>query len=197
MHSDSAKFKAATMAVRQTDSPLCGRSMTHTFFQQGSRSDPTIREVGNLGVVVTVVYTINTITVNSTGTLAASSTSDKHVRLWRLSDRRTIAIFECSRSPSCVTFSTDGKHIFTGAHVMTVLEWAVPEIVLVDAPKEEVSGFRGKFAFISDSSSSHLVLRIAHVKAPWRPPGSPSWVLLLRPTRSLSPAPISAVQQCY
>jgi hypothetical protein len=47
-------------------------------------------------------------------------------------------------------------------------------------------GIRSKFVFISDSSSSHLVLNTAHVKGPWRPLGSLSQVPLLRPTRSLS-----------
>ena len=112
----------------------------------GARSDPTIREwdtstwqqVGDPWIGH--VHYINAIAVNSTGTLAASSSSDKHVRLWRLSDRRTIAIFECSRSPSCVTFSADGKHIFTGSHNMKVLEWAIPDVTFLDdSPKEKVS----------------------------------------------------------
>jgi WD40 repeat protein len=138
-----AKFKTAISKANNLS--LAWTPDGTRLLSAGSRSDPTIREwdtstwqqvgdpwSGHL-------HYINTIAVNSAGTLAASSSSDKHVRLWRLSDRRTIAIFECSRSPSCVTFSTDGKYIFTGSHDTKVLEWAIPEVTLLDAPKEEVS----------------------------------------------------------
>ncbi|KAJ8586426.1 hypothetical protein M405DRAFT_843885 [Rhizopogon salebrosus TDB-379] len=60
-----AKFKAATMAALVPIPPYESEIHPH-----GSRLEILI-----LGVVM---YTINTITVNSTGTLAASSTSDKH-----------------------------------------------------------------------------------------------------------------------
>ncbi|KAJ8588826.1 hypothetical protein M405DRAFT_933863 [Rhizopogon salebrosus TDB-379] len=141
-----ARFKAAISKVNILS--LAWTPGGTRLLSGGSRSDPTIREwdtstwqqvgdpwSGHLDY-------INTIAVNSTGTLAASSSSDKHVRLWRLSDRRTIAIFECSRSPSCVTFSTDGKYIFTGSHDKMVLEWAVPEVALL----EEQNSTRGRFS---------------------------------------------------
>jgi len=64
--------------------------------------------------------------VNCNGTLVASPTTDNHVRIWRLSDRRTIAIFQ-SDSPYCVTFSMDGKHILAGGKDGKISEWAVPE----------------------------------------------------------------------
>ena len=61
--------------------------------------------------------------VNYNGTIAASIIGN-HVRLWRLSDWRTIAIFQ--HSPGCITFSVDGKHILAGS-IDEISEWAVPE----------------------------------------------------------------------
>ena len=65
--------------------------------------------------------------VNPSGTVVASPTTDSRVRLWRLSDRRTIAIFQHSGFPCCVTFSMDGKHILAGGKDKRISEWEVPE----------------------------------------------------------------------
>ena len=67
------------------------------------------------------------IAVNCNGTLVAFLTTDNHVRLLRLSDRRTIAIFRHSDSPCCIAFSMDGKHILAGGKDKKISEWAVPE----------------------------------------------------------------------
>ncbi|OAX39466.1 WD40 repeat-like protein [Rhizopogon vinicolor AM-OR11-026] len=67
------------------------------------------------------------IAVNSNGTLIAYTTIANHVRLWRISDRRTIAIFQHSDTPCCVTFSIDGKHILAGGKDKKISEWTVPE----------------------------------------------------------------------
>jgi WD40 repeat protein len=100
----------------------------------GNESDPTIREwdtltwkqVGDPWVGHSDY--ISAIAVDPTGTLVASTSPryDNHVRLWRLSDRRTIAIFKHSSSPTCVTFSMDGKHILSGSDDKMISEWAVP-----------------------------------------------------------------------
>ncbi|KAG2365167.1 hypothetical protein BDR07DRAFT_698407 [Suillus spraguei] len=67
------------------------------------------------------------ITFNPAGTLLASASDDNHVRLWQLSDRRTVATFRHSSRVICVTFSVDGKRIFSGGADKMILEWAVPD----------------------------------------------------------------------
>ncbi|KAJ8591160.1 hypothetical protein M405DRAFT_880653 [Rhizopogon salebrosus TDB-379] len=78
--------------------------------------------------------TIFAIAVNSAGTLVASTSHDKHVLLWRLSDRQNIAIFIDSHSLYCVAFSMDSKQIFGGGDDNKMSEWTAPE----DAPQEQV-----------------------------------------------------------
>jgi len=65
--------------------------------------------------------------MNCNGTVIASPATDNRVRLWRLSDRRTIAIFQHSGFPCCVTFSMDGKRVLAGGKDKSISEWAVPE----------------------------------------------------------------------
>ncbi|KAG1786314.1 uncharacterized protein HD556DRAFT_1528393 [Suillus plorans] len=69
---------------------------------------------------------INTLVVNPTGTLVASTSYDHYVRLWRLSDRRIIASFKHSHTVCCVTFSADGKYILSGGLDKKISQWAVP-----------------------------------------------------------------------
>ncbi|KAG2095304.1 RNA dependent RNA polymerase-domain-containing protein [Suillus discolor] len=69
---------------------------------------------------------INDIAIHPAGILFAS-VSGSHVRLWRLSDRRTIAIFRHSSIARCVTFSVDGKHILSGGDD-NILERAILDI---------------------------------------------------------------------
>jgi WD40 repeat protein len=69
---------------------------------------------------------IKALAVNSTGTLVASA-SDNRVRIWRRSDRETIAIFNHSDQVTRITFSTDGTHIFSGGKNKKISQWAVPE----------------------------------------------------------------------
>jgi len=109
----------------------------------GSYADPTIRE-WNVSTWQQVgdpwrghTDWIYDLALNSTGTLVASASDDYHVRLWRLSDRRTIAIFKSSEPVWCVTFSADDKHLFSSEYT-TISEWTVPEDVLLqgDVPEE-------------------------------------------------------------
>jgi WD40 repeat protein len=81
---------------------------------------------------------INTIAIHPAGTLVASASEDKHVHLWRLSDRRTVATFQHSHSVRCVTFSTNGKHLLSVGD-NKISEWGIPEDYLPkDDPKEEM-----------------------------------------------------------
>jgi WD40 repeat protein len=70
---------------------------------------------------------IRTIAIHPAGTLVACASDDNQVRLWRLSDQRTIAIFEHSSPLLSVTFSSDGKHILSGGKDNKILEWALPK----------------------------------------------------------------------
>jgi WD40 repeat protein len=80
-----------------------------------------------------IVYTI---ALNPTGTLLASGSKDHQVRIWRLSDRRTIAILKHTTSVYCVTFSTDGRHILSGED-FKISKWAVP--LLENLSKDQAS----------------------------------------------------------
>jgi WD40 repeat protein len=98
----------------------------------GDGDDPTIREWDTttwqqVGDPWTGHSTyINVIVINRAGTLVASVCREGHVRLWRLSDRRTVAIFKHSFPPEWVTFSVDDKHILSGGDDRMVSKWAVP-----------------------------------------------------------------------
>jgi WD40 repeat protein len=66
---------------------------------------------------------INAIAIHPAGTLVASASRDEHVRLWRLSDQQTIAIFQHSSVLYSVTFSVDGRHILSGGQDKKISEW--------------------------------------------------------------------------
>jgi len=91
--------------------------------------------------------TICDLAVNSTGTLLASASRDNHVRLWRISDQRTVAAFchshaVCSATFSVyrVTFSVNGEYILCGGADTNITEWRVPEDVLLeDKPNAQIS----------------------------------------------------------
>ena len=100
------------------------------------------------------------IAVNCNGTLVAFPTTDNHVRLLRLSDQRTIAIFRHSDSSRCIAFSVNGKHVLAGGKDKKISEWAVPEHAwpdLEDTVKYQATHQVCSYLF-SIHSSFHFVL---------------------------------------
>jgi WD40 repeat protein len=108
------------------------------LFSGGNDADPNVREwdtstwkqagdhrSGHTDHVLAIA-------INPAGTLIASACGDTHVRLWRPSDRRTIAIFKDGGPLCSVTFSADSKYILSGAGAV-IKEWAVPEDALLEA----------------------------------------------------------------
>ncbi|KIK35898.1 hypothetical protein CY34DRAFT_30022, partial [Suillus luteus UH-Slu-Lm8-n1] len=95
----------------------------------GDGDDPTIREwdsstwqqVGHPWKGHT--DDIWAIAIDPTGMFVASASEDCHVRLWGLSDRQTVDIFEHSSSQYSVTFSVDGRHILSGGDNREISEW--------------------------------------------------------------------------
>jgi len=107
----------------------------------GDDRDPSIREWDTsswtqVGLPWTGhIYNVNSIAVNSSSTHAVSASNDHSVRLWQLSDKRTIAIFQHTSPVLCTTFSADGMQIISGGADKKVIEWAAP-----NASKEKAPG---------------------------------------------------------
>ncbi|OAX34763.1 hypothetical protein K503DRAFT_868710 [Rhizopogon vinicolor AM-OR11-026] len=137
-----AKFRAVDISAWHVS--LAWTPDGTRLFSAGSRSDSIIREwdtstwkqVGDVWREHTdYIYAL---AVNSTSTLVASASWDKNVRLWRLSDRRTVAIFKASDQLNGVTFSMDGKHVLSGGKDANITEWTIPEDALLEGnPKEQ------------------------------------------------------------
>jgi WD40 repeat protein len=97
----------------------------------GDDEDRTIREwdpltwqqVGHPWKDTSCIWAI---AIHPAGTLVASASQDGHVRLWRLSDRQNIGVFDHSYWLNTVTFSVDGRHILSGGGDHKISEWEVP-----------------------------------------------------------------------
>lgn len=113
----------------------------------GDHRDPTIREWdASTWTQVGDPWTghtdgITAIAVNFRGTMIASASRDSHVRLWQLSDRRTIAIFKHPDSVNCVTFSMDGRHILSSGDDKKIIEWEAEVYRALIIAVQKVSGF--------------------------------------------------------
>ncbi|KAJ8593407.1 WD40 repeat-like protein [Rhizopogon salebrosus TDB-379] len=121
------------------------------LFSAGDQSNPTIYEWDTSSwKQVGVPWSGHTkgiciLAINSTGTLIASASYDKDVRLWQLSNRQTIAIFRHSDPVRCVTFSADDKYILSGGVDWKISEWDIPEgTFLEDTSKVSDVVFRCK-----------------------------------------------------
>ncbi|KAG2360095.1 quinon protein alcohol dehydrogenase-like superfamily [Suillus spraguei] len=101
-----------------------------------NRDDPTIREwCTTTWKQVSDPWkghfkNIHAISLNSSGTLLASASQDNRVRIWRLSDRQTIAIFKHSVAVNCVTFSADNNHVLSGGVDKQISQWPISEDTL-------------------------------------------------------------------
>jgi WD40 repeat protein len=127
-----AKFQGHSAFNRALNISLVWTPDGKQLVSGGSTLDPTIRiwdsstwkQVGEPWKGHTeIVYMI---ALNPTGTLLASASKDHQVRLWQLSDQRTIAIFKHTNEVYCITFSMDSKHILSGGQDHMISKWAVP-----------------------------------------------------------------------
>jgi WD40 repeat protein len=104
------------------------------------------------------------IAVSYDGTLVAYATADNHVRVRRLSDRRTIAIFQHSDSPCCITFSMDGKYILAGGKDKKIFQWAVPQHAWPeDALTDQATYQVCSRSFFNSPSHFFVILRFRNV----------------------------------
>jgi WD40 repeat protein len=128
------------------------------LISSGNYRDPTIRiwdsstweQIGEPWKGHT--QSVMMIAMNPTGTLLASASTDHQVRLWRLSDQRTIAIFKHTNQVYCVTFSMDGKHILSGGQDHMISKWEIPlpeDILQVNASHASFVHFPCLLHFIS------------------------------------------------
>lgn len=134
------------------------------LLSSGNYEDPTIREwdtstweqVGDAWTGHT--NDINVIAIHPAGTLVASASDDKQVRLWRLSDQRTISVFQHSDRVCCVTFSMDGKHILSGGDDQKISEWNVHRDALPeDTHKSKAQSSDSKILVITTSARNACI----------------------------------------
>ncbi|KAG2746715.1 WD40 repeat-like protein [Suillus brevipes Sb2] len=124
---------------RNSKPSLCkGHSHVRTrLFSGGDDLDPSIREWDTsswtqVGLPWTGhTYKVNSIAVNSFGTHIVSASSDNSVRLWQLSDKNTVAIFQHTSSVVCAAFSADGTHILSGGYDKKITDWKAPKGILL------------------------------------------------------------------
>ncbi|KAG1854595.1 hypothetical protein F4604DRAFT_1932654 [Suillus subluteus] len=131
-----AKFKGHSAINGAWNISLVWTHDGRQLFSSGSACDPTIRiwdsstwmQVGEAWKGHTDY--VNMIALSPTGTLLASTSSDNQVRVWRISDRRTIAIFK----------HTDMSAFWTGPFLEDILkDQAIDDVLREDAPKEQVT----------------------------------------------------------
>jgi WD40 repeat protein len=128
------------------------------LFSGGDDLDPSIREWDASSWTQVGLpwkghtYKVNCITVNSFGTHAVSASSDNSVRVWQLSDKNTVAIFQHTSSVVCAAFSADGTHILSAGYDKKITDWKAPKGIL---PLVDVSN-KVIFARFTFLSLSHL-----------------------------------------
>ncbi|KAG2746843.1 hypothetical protein P692DRAFT_201791673, partial [Suillus brevipes Sb2] len=110
------------------------------LFSGGDDFDPSIREWDTSSWKQVGLpwkghtYKVNSIAVNSFGTHAVSASSDNSVRLWQLSDKTTVAIFQHTSSVVCAAFSADGTHILSAGYDKKITDWKAPKAPATTTP---------------------------------------------------------------
>ncbi|KAG2071022.1 WD40 repeat-like protein [Suillus decipiens] len=139
-----ADFKGNTAVNTSCCTSLAWMPDGTRLFSAGDHTDPTIREwdtltwkqVGNPWKGH--FKNIQAISLNSNGTLLASASDDNCVRLWRVSDQRTIVVFKHPSEVRCVTFSADDTRILSGDQEK-VSEWSVSRDNMLEDRSENVA----------------------------------------------------------
>jgi WD40 repeat protein len=152
-----AKFQAHSAFDEAWNVSLTWTPDGKQLISGGTGRDPTIRMwdsstwkqvgkpwKGHNGAVIMIA-------LNPAGTLFASASGDNQVRLWRLSDQRTIAIFKHTGAVYLATFSMDGKHILSGGEDHMISKWEVP------LPEDILQDHASHASFVNFPSLLHLI----------------------------------------
>jgi WD40 repeat protein len=118
----------------------------------GDRDDPVIRswdtstwkQAGDPWIGHDENKTIYHITLNPAGTLLASASDDCTVRLWQFPTGTELAQFKHSNIAYHVTFSVDGRSIFSGGLDKKISQWEIPEDVLAAAESDTLASTKNE-----------------------------------------------------
>jgi len=113
----------------------------------GDRYDPAIRswdtstwkQAGDPWIGNDENKDIYHIILNPAGTLLASVSDDCTVRLWQFPTGTELAQFKHSNMVFHVTFSVDGRSIFSGGLDKKISQWEIPEDVLTAAESDALA----------------------------------------------------------